>query len=521
MSTETKVLHTPTQGATAPRITREIFESTVKQLCIFASSSDMEIASTIIHEIRNQREQINTKQNELLEVRKKLEEQEKDRNIAMNQWYIGMQTEKGKLEAAEVKIESLHESMAKKDSNLAESTQKIKNIEEEKEKVQLELLSAKDKVNGLSEFIISLQKKLEERDAIIKDLRSAKSSLTNSLSSKKKKNEELETELSSLRSTSQESQIQLQKLEGYGLCGHQMDEDSMVDGFSSLWDYATDQIHRIMMENIDSAALSNKTSLGGLLKGDMSIRHVPMPLSNSVAAKGMRLAVILSILSKEIDEHIFQPNYLVPEDAQLRDIMSHLAQTDGAKESFCRSMLLSIDQQSQQETLQLRIQSVVHKVSSCVRDLLSETQYNEFRQSVASTVQKAIDIWLPIQRSQQKYESDFDPLDWNDNEWAIFNLPGENNEKNTTAHGIASDTLLTIFPRISQVKDDGRHPLTFVTQLTKSHPLCIQAEKEINRKPNSPTIGRMPSNGTRRNSIAPKSRSNENGFLEKKENGAC
>ena len=260
--------------------------------------------------------------------------------------------------------------------------------------------------------------------------------------------------------------------------------------------------------------------MGCLRKGDISIRGVPMPLSNSPAAKGMRLAVILAILSKEIDQHIFQPNYLVPEDAQLRSIMSHLAETDGDKEFFCRSMLLSIDQQSQQETLQRRIQTVVHKLSTCVRDLLSDAQYKEFRESVANTVQKAIDIWLPIQRAQQKYESDFDPVDWNDNEWAIFNLPGEKTEKNTTTHGMASDTVLTIFPRISQVKDDRRYPLTFVTQLTKSHPLCIQAEQEINKKPNSPTIGRISLNGTRRKSIVANGHPNENGLLEKKANGA-
>jgi hypothetical protein len=233
----------------------------------------------------------------------------------------------------------------------------------------------------------------------------------------------------------------------------------------------------------------------------------------------MRLAVILAVLSREIDKCIFQPNYLVPEDAQMRNIMSHLAETDSDKEFFCRSMLLSIDQQSQQETLQLRIQTVVRKVSSCARDWLSDAQHHEFQQRVASIVQRAIDIWLPIQRAQQKYESDFDPVDWNDIEWTIFNLPGENTEKNTTAHNIASDTILTIFPRLSQVKDNERYPLTFVTQLTKSHPLCVQAEQEINRKANSPTIGRTFSNGTRRRSIVANSL-NGNGFLEKKTNGA-
>ncbi|KAJ5372452.1 hypothetical protein N7517_004458 [Penicillium concentricum] len=519
MSTETRVPHAANQGVTAPPITSETLESTVRQICIFASRSEMKIASTIILEMQNQREQIKTKQDELSEVRKKLEDQKENQTIAMDQWSIGIQTQKSKIKAAEAQIQSLRESIAKKDNNLAESAQKIKNFAEETKKVQLEHLSEKTKVNQLSEEIISLRKKLIERNGIIDNLQTAELGMTKSLSSERKKNGELEKELISMKSVAQERDIRLQKLEGYGLRGHQMDEDSMIDGFSRLWNYATDQLYHIMMQNIDNAVLSNRTSLGCLGKGDISIRDVPMPLSNSPAAKGMRLAVILAILSKEIDQHIFQPNYLVPEHAQLRNIMSHLAETDGDKEYFCRSMLLSIDEQSQQETLQHRIRTVVHKVSSCVHGLLSDAQYNEFRQSVANTVQKAIKIWLPIQRAQQKYESDFDPVDWNDNEWAIFNLPGEKTEKNTTAHGMASDTLLTIFPRISQVKDNRRHPLTFVTQLTKCHPLCIQAEQEINKKPNSPTIGRTSLNGTRRKSIVANAHPNGNGFLEKKANG--
>lgn len=274
MSTETKVPHTPNQGATAPRITSEILESTVRQICIFANSSEMKIASTIIHEIKNQREQIKTKQDELSEVRKKLEEQDKDRGIAMDQWFIGMQKEKSKFKAAEAQIKSLHESIEEKDKKLAESAQNIKNIEKDKEKAQLEHLSVKTKANELSENITLLQKKLKERDTTIDNLQTDKVSMTKSLSSEKNKNEELEKELSSLKSITQKSQIRLQKLEGYGFCGHQADEDSMlviinwlfkytlltycsrVDGFSSLWDYATDRMYHIMMQNIDSAALS-------------------------------------------------------------------------------------------------------------------------------------------------------------------------------------------------------------------------------------------------------------------------
>jgi chromosome segregation ATPase len=274
MSTETKVPNTPNQGVCAPRITSETLESTVRQICIFASGSEMKIASTIIQEIKNQREQIKAKQDELSEVSKKLEEQEKNRTIAMDQWFIGIKAEKSKFKDAEAQIESLGESIAEKDKKLAESAQKIKSIEEEKQNAQSELLREKTKVIGLSEDITLVQMKLKENDAAIKNLHTARLSATNSLSSKRVENEVLEKELSSLKRIARDSQIQLQRLEGYGFRGHQMDEDSMlvntswlykhmmltncyrVDGFSSLWDYATDQMSHIMMQNIDSAVLN-------------------------------------------------------------------------------------------------------------------------------------------------------------------------------------------------------------------------------------------------------------------------
>jgi myosin heavy subunit len=274
MSTETKVPHTTNGGVTATPISSETLENTVRQICIFASSSEMKIASTIMFEMQNQREQMKKKQDELSEVRKKLKEQEENQTIAMDQWFIGMQTQKSKFKAAEGQIQSLRESIAKKDNMLAESAQKIKKFGEEMKKVQSEHVNEKTKVNQLSQDITLLQKKLKESNGTIDSLQTAELGIANSLSSERKKTGELEKELTSMKSIAQESQDRLQRLEGYGFRGHQMDEDSMlaitswkceymiltdysrVDGFSSLWDYATDQLYHIMMQDIDSAVLS-------------------------------------------------------------------------------------------------------------------------------------------------------------------------------------------------------------------------------------------------------------------------
>lgn len=274
MSTQTKVPQTPNQDANAPRITSKTLESTVRNLCSFASSPEMKIASTIILEIQNQEEQIKAKDDELSELRKKLEEQEEKRIIAIDQWFLGAQTQKSKLKDAEAEIQSLHESNAKKDSKLEESVQKIKTSEEEKKKAHSDHLNEKNKANQLRDDITALIKQLKEKNGIIENLQAAKLAMTSSLSSEREKTEELGKELTSMKSTAHESQLRLQKLEGYGFRGHQMDEDSMLvitsflyrymilthfyraDGFSGLWGYAQVQLHHMMMQNVDGGVLS-------------------------------------------------------------------------------------------------------------------------------------------------------------------------------------------------------------------------------------------------------------------------
>lgn len=231
----------------------------------------------------------------------------------------------------------------------------------------------------------------------------------------------------------------------------------------------------------------------------------------------MRLVVILATLAREIDQHIFQPNYL-SEESNLRAIFCKLAATDHEKEAFCRSLLLSIDSTAQQESLELRIQAIVRKVSQFLLHALSEPQYGEMHQRIENVVRRAVQVWRPIQTSQKRFEPDFEPLEWDDDEWCLFRFPGEvpseDQEQHEHYEDIRDDILLTVFPRISLVKDNKRYPQTFVTHLMKSQKLCVAAEQETPREATSPKIGRMSANGARRKSIAQSSpRSNGGSFF--------
>jgi hypothetical protein len=249
---------------------------------------------------------------------------------------------------------------------------------------------------------------------------------------------------------------------------------------------------------------------------------VPLPSSDSKAAQGMQLVVILAILSREIDKHVFQPNYLDSDDNQLRSILSQLAKTDGEKEAFCRAMLLSIAETAQQTSVKSRASLISRDITHCLFGSLSDEQQTNVRQTISTIVNKAIEAWMPFQHSHSKYEPDFEPECWDDACWQPFSFPGDKAGKSET--GLATDSFLTIFPRISCVDKDDRDPLNYVIQLRRSHPLWSEAEQELSQSPSSPTTGRVPFPRQRRASLSansPRDKGSPNGksFLNKKTNG--
>ncbi|GLA78628.1 hypothetical protein AtubIFM55763_011642 [Aspergillus tubingensis] len=154
------------------------------------------------------------------------------------------------------------------------------------------------------------------------------------------------------------------------------------------------------------------------------------------------------------------------------------------------------------ETLNSRIQTVVRNVSNHLFDMLSEAQFSEFRQSIEKVAKRAVDAWRPIQHASKKYEPDFEPLKWDDNDWSLFQFPGDNDDQTEVANSHQGRNLLTIFPRISWVNNDKRHPQTFAIQLMGSQKQCLVAEQERDRQTPSPKINRTASKGSRRASIA-------------------
>ena len=208
--------------------------------------------------------------------------------------------------------------------------------------------------------------------------------------------------------------------------------------------------------------------------------------------------MVLAVLFREMDQHIFQPSYFLSKGNNIRESLDLLADSDGEKEAFCRRILLSIDERAERAALKTEIQAVTHKMTSYVDGLFPEVEQQLFDTRIKEIVQSAVDVWHPIQRSQQKFETYFGPIDPNDNEWDRFPSAGDNTRL------MAQDTLglfvLHVFPCISLVEDGEREPLTKVIQLRSSQELYMEAQHEGTRA--SSVITRRSSTRPRRQSTA-------------------
>ncbi|KAL4877043.1 hypothetical protein BJY04DRAFT_222542 [Aspergillus karnatakaensis] len=500
MSKQDYASQTPPQTPTRPEGTNmspvesDGFKNAVKHIINLASCSEVQIVAAVTKEMIHQQDQIKEREGELVKLRN-----------TVDGMFDAMEKEKAKIRTVGAERDSLQKAIADKDKGLQKNAQQIKGLQGQLESTRADRSREAANAAKASKDISELQEKMKEREMTFDKLRQKESSTEALLSAEKKKNAELENAGAAARADLERVRNRLQKLESFRVSPTAASEDSMMDDFSDLWDYAKAQMWEIIGQDLNSAVLQDKSRWEKFRKaGERAAWHwIPILASNTPAAKGMRLVVLLAILSREIDKSIFQPNYLLSEGAQLRDIFSRLAETDGARESICRSTFLSIDPAAQQESLASRVQSVVRQVSFHFSDFLTEDCYNSLRQNIENVVKKAIAVWHPINRAEARYEPDFDPLDWGDHEWSPFQFPGQEASPSTIdpLDSITTGNLLTVFPRISRISDGDRQPLTFAIQIRKSHPLFISAEQEIAKRTTVPSIGHRLSISTRRRSI--------------------
>ncbi|KAL4906366.1 hypothetical protein BDW74DRAFT_190269 [Aspergillus multicolor] len=500
--------HPPSTQSQRPAIqqplTTQAFANLVDQIRSIASGSDFQTAEEIFVEVASLRSQLDSKEKELEHVKNEMSKQVTAKQIAIDEMFKENGVQRSKRKEATTEIERLNKLVQEGKDSISQKQREISNVKGKHQELESDKAQLKSNLGSAQRDIDGLQLKVKEKDILIDRMKSSHSENQERLKDVEESARNMEKEKAALKTSLQAARARVEEIENYATQQFDSDEDSMADAFNDLWQYAITEIYSHLVRDLSEEVLQNRAVWETFRRlSNLAVEHhVPLPHSNSLAAKQMRLAIFLAILAREVDKQIFQPTYIVPEDAGIRKVLADLAAYDNQRESFYRSILLSIDPDAQNADLQSRIQAVIRNASSYLYDMLPNDQFDQLRTSVEKIVKKAIEIWHPLQHSLQRYEPDFEPLKWEDDKWSPLEFPEGGHAGSETSPDVFDENLLTVFPRLTVVEKGHRFPLTDVIQLRRSQPQCMAAGREVSNVPTRPVINRVTSTRSRRKSIA-------------------
>lgn len=269
-----------------------------------------------------------------------------------------------------------------------------------------------------------------------------------------------------------------------------------------------------------SAWLTNIQSDWTKLRENDIFRHrIPLPQSNSDAAKEMRVAVILGTFAKLVDKIIFQPTFLLREYSGLREVLRHQAVLDPGKERYARGILLSMFPEDQDTICTEGVDIVVEELLDTVnvRALLTAETAPAFEKALASLVAQFQEAWKVIQRGKQKLEPSFKYSPSIDFHWLVLDIhraeveAGKHNEVQPPTGNLDDD--LVIVPRVYlMVTGPGTEPTPVTHGLVVRKAHLLAAEEEARESLSGAPFARAPSSRHRSRPVRGMSVTNDAGL---------
>jgi DNA repair exonuclease SbcCD ATPase subunit len=232
---------------------------------------DFQKASATYSQIKEQHEQIRIRDAKLAKLEKDIKAQEGNKVLALSKLSAVNQFLTTQKEEAEAKNFSLRKEATEREKSLTEVSRRMKELQSQIQAQLLQKSSDERKMNSIAEKykldIDSLQRKLKKSDEETDNIKATNANLTSLLAVEKTKNGRLREEKKSLDEEMQKTRSRLEKLDGFILVSHQIDEQAMsvtswkmsctlltlysrMDDFSALWDYAKNEIWSVLGQNL-------------------------------------------------------------------------------------------------------------------------------------------------------------------------------------------------------------------------------------------------------------------------------
>ncbi|KAK3988220.1 hypothetical protein QBC44DRAFT_329717 [Cladorrhinum sp. PSN332] len=350
----------------------------------------------------------------------------------------GLEADKAGLEKAkadnEAEIAQLGERVAtlealkkKLEEELAAATKEISELKATLEQKNLQIESLEESLRIAEEQIASLQQTVEEKNGEIEELHTKLTSESVRAEKAEAHGQGLQVRLDETERNLRITEDKLADLEEMRIEMETESEDVYVAILDKIWTTIITLVESTFRPDIDDQILSDPSCWNNL-RNSPYLKHatqlqIPLPQSNTPAAKGMRISAVLAVLSRAMHRHIFRPVYLFDDDDEnIVKFLRLLEDEDPTREAHMRATLLAMMPERQEEQGARRIKTVVREVSWLVQHLLSALQYEAFCTGLEAACKLACEQWMQIQVAQMKIEPYFGPP-YDDYDWQVLDLP--------------------------------------------------------------------------------------------------
>ncbi|KAK6421852.1 hypothetical protein LTR95_016760 [Oleoguttula sp. CCFEE 5521] len=229
-----------------------------------------------------------------------------------------------------------------------------------------------------------------------------------------------------------------------------------------------------------------------------SIKSLPVPQSNTIAAKQMRCIVILASLARAFAEYLFHPTHLLRRDSGIRDMLVRQAQADSAKEFAVRASLQALLPSEQEGILSERINELCDDFMALVGGLLAPSEQPNFRDLLKDLAENASEAWRELCCFTEAVEPRFDVIHYDD--WSWDELVCDTNRPIIRRQGVDArpdrdEAMFAISPRLYTYYGNEGSPETHGVLFMSSQ--AQSAEEEVERLPSIPQQDRGNNNHNR------------------------
>jgi hypothetical protein len=171
-----------------------------------------------------------------------------------------------------------------------------------------------------------------------------------------------------------------------------------------------DGVYRLMRKwfhrNLEDSCLANRQVWKAINNHPLIPGELPLPNTNSLSAKDMRVAAGLLVFARSVARRILRPTYLL-QDGGIDSVLPALAEHDAYQEAYLRAALLKVLPDRQSQVREVGIRMAVQEVLDAVAGWIPEAEIQEFRSNLEEVAHNIADSWSRVQVLEENIKPSF------------------------------------------------------------------------------------------------------------------